>query len=103
MRREIEEMGMNEKRKEESTTNFKKMDEKRKEESTTDFKKMAVKFFFIARSVLSSFLATGIATYDHLSNIREFLEYRSVLLSLAAKSLYQNRERGEKKITMNEC
>jgi hypothetical protein len=55
MRREIEEMGMNEKRKEESTTNFKKMDEKRKEESTTDFKKMAVTFFFIARSVLSSF------------------------------------------------
>ena len=66
-------------------------------------KKMAVTFFFIARSVLSSFLATGIATYDHLSNIREFLEYRSVLLSLAAKSLYQNRESGEKKITMNEC
>jgi hypothetical protein len=66
-------------------------------------KKMAVTFFFIARSVLSSFLATRIATCDHLSNIREFLEYRSVLLSLAAKSLYQNRERGEKKITMNEC
>lgn len=37
----IEEMGMN---------------EKRKEESTTDFKKMAVTFFFITRSVLSSWV-----------------------------------------------
>jgi hypothetical protein len=43
----IEEMGMNEKRKEESTTNFKKMDEKREEESTADFKKMAVTFFLL--------------------------------------------------------
>lgn len=34
-------------RKEESTTNFKKMDEKRKEESTTDFEKMAVTFFLL--------------------------------------------------------
>jgi hypothetical protein len=42
----IEEMGMNEKRKEESTTNFKKMDEKRKEESTTDFKKNGRYIFF---------------------------------------------------------